>query len=345
VVSLESIDIRNASDATFGAITALRNRLRAEEKPNDPPIPAEEQATRFRNAPDFVFLFMWLAWAPGGGELWAEGTLEGFREGENTHLGQMNIIVQPERRRQGLARQLLAEIVTSAAAQGRHTLVARTTDRVPAGAAFMQRLGANPGLASHTNQLDLGDLDRDLVQTWQARATERASGFELGLWDGPFPEEQIEAIARLYDVMNDAPLGDLDVKDIHLTPAELRQIESSMFGAGTRRWVLYIRERATGRLAGFTVVAWHPNRAAFLSQGDTGVFPEYRGLGLGRWLKAAMLAKVLTELPAVRYVRTGNADSNAAMLKINHELGFKPYIAETIWQVPTETVQAYVDGN
>lgn len=342
---LESIDIRNASEATYAAITDLRNRLRAEEKPNDPPIPAEELATRFRNAPDFVFLDMWLAWAPEGGELWAEGTLEGFREGDNTHLGQMNVIVRPEQRRQGLARRLLAEIATAAAAQGRRTLVARTTDRVPAGAAFMLRLGASPGLATHTNQLDLADLDRGLLQAWQAQAAERAAGFELGLWDGPFPEDQLEAIAQLYDVMNDAPLGDLDVNDFHFTPAQLRQMEAATFSAGTRRWVLYARERVTGRLAGFTLVAWHPNRPAFLNQGDTGVFPEYRGLGLGRWLKAAMLDKALAELPELRYVRTGNADSNAAMLKINHELGFKPYIAETIWQVATERVQEYVDGN
>jgi GNAT superfamily N-acetyltransferase len=74
----------------------------------------------------------------------------------------------------------------------------------------------------------------------------------------------------------------------------------------------------------------------------TGVFPQYRNKGLGRWLKAAMLDKVIKERPQVKYVRTGNADSNAAMLKINTELGFKPYMATALWQVEMEKVIGYL---
>ena len=49
---------------------------------------------------------------------------------------------------------------------------------------------------------------------------------------------------------------------------------------------------------------WNPNRPELLGQGMTGVFPQYRNRGLGRWLKAAMLDKVLKERPQVKYVRT-----------------------------------------
>jgi hypothetical protein len=55
-----------------------------------------------------------------------------------------------------------------------------------------------------------------------------------------------------------------------------------------------------------------------------------------------MLEKVLAERPSVHFVRTGNADSNAAMLKINREMGFKPHLSQAIWQVETEKVQAYL---
>ncbi|NJK46780.1 MAG: hypothetical protein HC933_23260 [Pleurocapsa sp. SU_196_0] len=35
-------------------------------------------------------------------------------------------------------------------------------------------------------------------------------------------------------------------------------------------------------------------------------------------------------------IRTGNADSNGPMLKINHSLGFKPFMARVEWQLEIE---------
>jgi hypothetical protein len=41
-------------------------------------------------------------------------------------------------------------------------------------------------------------------------------------------------------------------------------------------------------------------------------------------------------------VRTGNADSNAAMLKINTDLGFRPYQSDNVWQIEVERVKEYL---
>lgn len=71
---------------------------------------------------------------------------------------------------------------------------------------------------------------------------------------------------------------------------------------------------------------------------------EHRGCGLGKWLKAAMLGRVLRERPEAKEIRTGNADSNAPMLAINHRLGFKPYFAGTKWQVEPELVKLALVG-
>ncbi len=75
------------------------------------------------------------------------------------------------------------------------------------------------------------------------------------------------------------------------------------------------------------------------------MWPDYRKRGLSRWLKAAMLTKILRELPEARVIRTGNANSNVPMLKINNELGFKPFISRPAWQVETETVEKYLAGS
>jgi len=122
----------------------------------------------------------------------------------------------------------------------------------------------------------------------------------------------------------------------------LRQMEQMLFSRGSQRLTFYVVEKSSGKFAGYTETVWNPNRPELLRQDMTGVFPEFRSLGLGRRMKAAMLDKVLKERPEVKYVRTGNADTNTAMLKINHELGFRPYFATAVWQVELERVQEYL---
>lgn len=60
--------------------------------------------------------------------------------------------------------------------------------------------------------------------------------------------------------------------------------------------------------------------------------PAHRGHGLGRWLKAVNIQALHGANERTGVVRTSNADSNAAMLAINHEMGFRPLIADMIWQ-------------
>ncbi len=340
-MEIEEFDIRNANEREYRVLNEFSNRIRGEIVPDDPPIPLDEAISAGRNRPAFMSAHRWVVWH-GGGEIVACGDASFWLAEENKHLLQFDLGVLPEYRRQGLARQLLAKIAGLAQREQRRLMITRTIDRVPAGAAFMERIGASKGVAGHLNQLKIAELNRDLIRTWQARAVERASDFELGLWENEFPEADLPAFAHLVDVMNTAPRDNLQVEDFHLTPQQLRELERSYIERGTEVWVMYVREKATGRLAGYTMVLWHPNRPHILVQDDTGVLPEFRNRGLGRWLKAAMLDKVLRERPQVQFVRTGNADSNAAMLNINYELGFKPFISDIMWQVELEKVVAYL---
>jgi GNAT superfamily N-acetyltransferase len=144
------------------------------------------------------------------------------------------------------------------------------------------------------------------------------------------------------EVMNTAPKDDLDVEDFTWTVEQVRQMEESLARRKVERWTAYIRHVESGELAGYTAVYWSPNHPEMLEQGDTGVVPQHRNKGLGRWLKAAMIEKVLQDRSQVAHVRTGNANSNVPMLRINHEMGFKPYRSWTVWQVELEKIDAYL---
>ena len=74
-------------------------------------------------------------------------------------------------------------------------------------------------------------------------------------------------------------------------------------------------------------------------------FQSFRGKGLGRWLKPAMLERVRRERPEARFIRTGNADSNTAMLGIKPGAALsRPYLSRCVWQLETEKALAYVTG-
>lgn len=333
---------KNASRTEYAALNRHTNRMRRERLPDDRPIPLDETIQNLQSLPSFVDVRLWAVWTPDRGEILALGELDLLQMETNRHLTQFDITVAPEYRRQGLGRQLLGFLAQAAQQDHRRVLVTVTYDRIPGGAIFAERIGMRRGLETHTNQLRITDLDPDLLKGWLSRGQGNLAEFELGFWDGPFPDEQLQEIAELNDLMNDQPFGDLEINDMHMTREQLRQVEKNIFARGGQRWIFYVKDKGTGKFAGYTETVWNPNRPEILTQNMTGVFSQYRRRGLGRWLKAAMLDKVVKERPEVKYVRTGNADSNAAMLKINMELGFKPYMAETLWQVELQKVLDYL---
>ncbi len=334
--------VAEATEAEFAALQAYGNALRAERTPEDPPKSVAAVQADWQSMPPFLQMRVWLVWDAAETAVLAQGLIAIMNTDENQHLAQVSIGVLPVYRQQGMARTLLALIVAEAEAQNRRLLLASTTGRVPAGELFMKRLGGSRGLAAHLNQLALADLDQTLLHRWLQKAP--TAEFGLGWWEGPYPEDRLADIVALHEVMNEQPSDDLDVEDFHVTGEQLRQIETNLAAQDVTRWTLYVQEKATGKLAGYTEMMFLPERPAVASQGDTGVFPEYRGQGLGRWLKAAMLGRVLAERPLVHFIRTGNADSNEVMLKINREMGFQPYLSEAIWQVETAKVQDYLAG-
>ena len=332
-------DPEKASRSELAALHVFLNRIRAEQWPDDPPRSLDETVRRLRSVPPFVDWCMWVVWSADERKVLAQAQIMTWNVGSNEHLADFYLAVLPEMRRRGIAKGLLALVTQAAQEKTRRLLMTETDSDVPAGEAFMTRIGAQAGLVEQISQLDLADLNRALLDEWPARAQERAGGFELGLWEGPYPEAEIEAIAKMQDIMNTAPREGLDVEDTKSTPERIRQVEATLAQRQMERWTMYARHVESGELAGYTEVLWNPNQPDLLLQDDTAVDPRFRNRGLGRWLKAAMLKKVLRDRPTVKRVRTGNAGSNAPMLRINHELGFKLYKSSTVWQVGVGQVQ------
>jgi GNAT superfamily N-acetyltransferase len=345
VIQIHSFNTKGASQAEYAALNRHNNCICLERLPDDPPVPLDETIQNLLSIPSYADLKLWVAWNPDQNEIVAQGNVVFLLMEENKHLAQFDITVLPEYRLRGLGRQFLGVIADATQNMNRRLLMTSTVDRMPSGAALMKRVGGQKGLEGHTNQLRVADLDRGRMTDWLARGHGNLAEFDLGFWDGAYPEEKLQEVAELYEITNQQPFGELEIEDTHMTPEQIRQMENNIFASGNQRWTFYVMDRATGKFAGYTETVWNPSRPEVLRQDMTGVFPQYRNKVLGRWLKAAMLDKVLKERPQVKYVRTGNADSNAAMLKINTELGFKPYTADTLWQVELQKVLDYLQSS
>jgi GNAT superfamily N-acetyltransferase len=334
-------DIYKASDEEYERFHAFATTMRLERQPTDPPLSLTELMETYRNLPPALDWFSLIV-------VTAEGEIIGHTEAstspteENLHLMEASIEVLPEFRRQGIGKALLRRLVNEAQQRSKSLLLGATASKVPAGEAFAERIGATRGLESVVYQLSVDNVDRALLRRWLEQAA--TDEFELVWLDGPYPEEILAPITDLFNiVMNDAPRDDLEVEDEQKTPELVRQFEKMTLSAGNQRWTAYLRTRENGDFAGLTELMWHPSRPHLARQGWTGIHPSFRRRGLGRWLKAAMLEKLINERSEVQYVRTGNANSNAPMLRINEELGFHSYLAWSVWQVKLDSVLRYLN--
>nr|WP_095872515.1 GNAT family N-acetyltransferase [Streptomyces sp. TLI_235] len=98
--------------------------------------------------------------------------------------------------------------------------------------------------------------------------------------------------------------------------------EARMRGIGeSHRYVVAVDNRS-GAVAGFTEIALVPQQSSYCHQEDTAVLPEFRGLGLGRAIKASMLQWLTADLPRLERVLTMTTADNHHMIRVNARLGY-----------------------
>lgn len=339
---LKLFDPETASDAYFKSRHTYLGAAWKEAMPDDPGTSLEFSIKNARSWKliESVELEMWHLWEDG--KIVAELFLSVDFDENNLHLFSLELRVLKPYRRKGYTKPLLEKALAFAEKHTRTLATGNTSSFVPDGQGFAERVGATKGLEESTSQLALEELDKKLLSNWLDLANSKARDFEMGFWGSRYPEADIDAVAALFNVMNTAPRDGLDMGDWQTKPEHLREGEAYDMARSVERRVLYVRHKPSQKLAGFTVTYWYPEEPETLDQQATGVLPEYRSNGLGRWLKAAMIQKILTERPVVKRIRTGNANSNAPMLAINHELGFKLYKSDVVWQLERTKLEGYL---
>ncbi|MGO9874367.1 MAG: GNAT family N-acetyltransferase [Acidimicrobiia bacterium] len=279
----------------------------------------------------------WIVRGKAGNEMAGVATLS-LPLVDNQHLGNVELRVAPRYRRLRIGSSLLAAVATRAQAEHRRVLAGFSWDLVAAGEVFACSVGGEDKQVIRRSDLDLRTLDRDVVGRWLDVASDVRDRYELWFVVGAYPTDQYAAIAEAETVMNAMPHDDLDVEDELRDADWVSQREQEQAQSPAERWTIFARERATQRLVGYTQVFFYDDWPGHVDQGNTGVHPDHRGHGLGRWLKAAMIDRIFREKPESFRIRTHNAFSNAPMLTINNELGFVVTAKQTVWEADVDDV-------
>lgn len=226
----------------------------------------------------------------------------------------LNVMVGVPWRGQGIGSRLYAEGAAFAQAHGATHLEAEVRDNDPAALRFAETRGFCRVAHTFESVLDLDGFDETPFLGHLTRA--QAAGVRFfSLADlGTLSEDNLR---RLYDLNRAAALDNPGNPGVFEPFESFRHtvFEASWFRPDGQ-WLAADGERWVGLAA---VVLYPESHSSY--NGFTGVDAAYRGRGLATALK--LLAIRWARAQGARSMRTDNDSRNAAMLAINHKLGYR----------------------
>jgi len=245
-------------------------------------------------------------------------------------------------RRQGIGRSHLPLLLELMDRDGCHTLTMESEEE--SGDAFLLWLGAEKKLEGAENRLHIADVDWARIRRWIDEGEKASPETKLEVYDDHIPDALLEKFApQLSALLNTMPWDDLDHGEIVATPEILRHDYELMDLAGLKHHIVLTRE-PNGVISGMTDMTWAPHRPKMLAQEFTGVQPDSRGRGIGKWIKAYMLDRMHRLYPDAEWITTGNADSNGPMLAINTRMGFKRHRWGAEYQISRDKLAERVEA-
>lgn len=337
---IEQIDTRSVDEAKLKSLHELYLEWDEEWVPDEPLTPLAKRLVEWRHVKELEDIPRWVVWDDDRAVATAGVFLHRTQDLENAWSW---IYVSAEYRRRGISRPLARKPVEYATKNGRKRIGVGI--REESDYSFLpERAGMKRVYNERVSLLKVADLDFEMLEGWITRASERAGDYELLFLPRPIPEEHRARMIEVMDVMNTAPLEDLEEDPTRWDDEMLADVEQAEARKQNHIYTCVARHKPTGEFVGYTSLVFQKLHPAKANQWDTGVHPEHRNRGLGRWLKAVMALKFLDEHPDVEVIETENADSNDPMLNINVAMGFKPSMQHIIYQGPVEGVAAYLKG-
>lgn len=325
--TLTVVTAAELSNSDLERESELRSAVYAETHPDDLAIPATTFALTVRGD---TMRAQHHGLIEAGADLLAYGILSHV-PGEP--LADVEIGVRGDARCRGHATALARRLIDLAPADVR-VLRAMSTSASDAAEPFARSLGASLAQREHVNALDLTTVDRERFRRWVEESAAAEPEYALDVIDGVWPADRAAALCELFAVLADAPTDDMQAAPAtSVAPEAMRAQLQAAVDAGYSMWTAVVTHRPSGAPVALHQITFRADQPAQVWVPNTVVARQHRGHHLGRWMKADVTLRVLDTLPAARRMETKNADSNAAVLRLNQELGYRPLRATVTWQL------------
>ncbi|MEW2131968.1 GNAT family N-acetyltransferase [Streptomyces sp. NPDC005435] len=240
-----------------------------------------------------------------------------FNSPEQKHLAELTLQVHPAERRRRIGSQLLDAAVAAARDDARRRVIAQA-EAGSTGDHFLPAHGFRKVLTRRFARLQPADADTSAL----ARIIERPHpGHRLTSWHGTVPDDLAETFAAARRAMDDMPMDDTDYGIVAGDGDGDGDGDGGGDGGGDgdRAAAKAVEQRgdhlhtvaavdtSDGSIAGFTELVVPGNGTGDAQLYGTGVLPEHRGHGLGRWMKAESIRHAHERYPDLGGLLTDTA--------------------------------------
>ncbi|MHA1591442.1 MAG: GNAT family N-acetyltransferase [Candidatus Heimdallarchaeaceae archaeon] len=343
-------DTHKASDELYNLFFELTEKLGEEKRPGEAPPPRTLLRRMMTTKIPEVKRYWWLVLKK---ELEKEKAIGIARIGfstkkdpayqENKHNADIRLDVDKEYRKRGIGSEAL-KVLIEKAKEDKHVNTLIVDVNLDSGHKFCKKMGGDVALEAAENRLYMKEVNWSMIEQWKNEGDKIANQECVSMhFFTECPEDILAEYVDIYtETINQQPLGEIEV-EMRVT-TESRRLQEEQLKKQGLKWYTKITREKDGKISGLTEFLQIPEMPERIMQLLTGVKKEYRGRGLGKWLKADMLLYIRDNFSESKYIQTDNAISNAPMISINDRMGFKLNIAQTMYKFNLAELDRKLNG-
>lgn len=189
-------------------------------------------------------------------------------------------------------------------------------------------------------ELEIEKANKKVIGNWVKTYSKKFSNLTMKFYE-EIPEELLKEFCKVFkEFLNDRPAnskrGIITVDKIRNAQKRERKLNYTSY-----RYLIFSEEN---KLIAMTNIQINKNEPKSMYQYMTGVLKEYRGLGLGKWLKGTMFKKLEKDFPELEIIQSDTNVENHGSKSLNYQIGYQQVSTLKEFKISREEAEAFVKG-